>query len=162
MFRWVPVPSPTHVSKSQHGGKVPILEPQATTKIWLIIIKVGSWLIYAKYLWDCCIERWIWLFAWLNSQRKSQVSSPKNVAIYCWGYLNQHLLLLLLLFTTLLHMLTFWLNFNNGFTTPQYRAQYASLHRGSLAFIACCNFFPTLVHPLHGRITPCFLQIPQP
>ena len=36
------VPSPTHVSKSQHGGKVPTFEPQETIKIWLIIIKVGS------------------------------------------------------------------------------------------------------------------------
>jgi hypothetical protein len=42
------VPSPTHVSKSQHGGKVPTLEPQTIIKIWLIIIKVGSWLFYDK------------------------------------------------------------------------------------------------------------------
>ena len=36
------VPSPTHVSKSQHGGKVPTFEPQVTIEIWLIIMKVGS------------------------------------------------------------------------------------------------------------------------
>ena len=42
------VSSSTHVSKSQHGGKVPTLEPQETIKIWLIIIEVKSWLFYAK------------------------------------------------------------------------------------------------------------------
>jgi hypothetical protein len=36
------VPSPSHVSKSQHGGKVPTFEPQETIQIWLISIKVGS------------------------------------------------------------------------------------------------------------------------
>ena len=42
------VPSPIHVSESQHGGKVPTFEPQETIKIWLSIIKVGSWSFYAK------------------------------------------------------------------------------------------------------------------
>ena len=42
------VPSPTRVSKSQHGGEVPTCELQAIIKIWLIIIKVRSWLFYAK------------------------------------------------------------------------------------------------------------------
>jgi hypothetical protein len=42
------VPSPTHGSKSQRGGKVLTFEPQVTIKIWLIIIKVGSSLFYAK------------------------------------------------------------------------------------------------------------------
>ena len=42
------VASPTHVSMSQHGGKVPTLDPQETMKIWLIIITVGSLLCYAK------------------------------------------------------------------------------------------------------------------
>ena len=42
------VSSLTHVSKSQHGGKVPTFEPQENIKIWLIIIKVGSWLFYAE------------------------------------------------------------------------------------------------------------------
>ena len=46
------VPSPTHDSKSQHGGEVPTSKPQETMKIWLIIIKVGYWLIYEKYLRD--------------------------------------------------------------------------------------------------------------
>ena len=36
------VPSPTHVSKFQHGGKVPTSEPQQTIKIWFIIITVKS------------------------------------------------------------------------------------------------------------------------
>ena len=35
------VPSPTHVSKSQHGGKVPTFEPQESIKIRYIIIEVG-------------------------------------------------------------------------------------------------------------------------
>ena len=42
------VPNPTHASKSQHGGKVPTCEPPVTTKICLIIIKIISWLLYAK------------------------------------------------------------------------------------------------------------------
>ena len=33
------VPSPTHVSKSYHGGHVPTFEPQKIIKLWLIIIK---------------------------------------------------------------------------------------------------------------------------
>ena len=40
--------SPTHVSKSQHGGKVPTCEPQVIINIWLNVIRVGSWLFYAK------------------------------------------------------------------------------------------------------------------
>ena len=36
------VPSPTHVSKYQHGGKVPTFEPQYIMKTWLNIIKVES------------------------------------------------------------------------------------------------------------------------
>ena len=36
------VASPTHVSKSQHGGKVATCEPQVITKIWLNIIEVIS------------------------------------------------------------------------------------------------------------------------
>ena len=35
------VPNSTHVSKSQHGGKVPTLEPQETIEMRLIITKVG-------------------------------------------------------------------------------------------------------------------------
>ena len=40
------VPSPTHVSKSQHGGQVSTCEPQVTTEIWLTIIGVGSCLFH--------------------------------------------------------------------------------------------------------------------
>ena len=36
------VPSPIHVSKSRHGGKVPTFELQEIIKIWLIIVKFGS------------------------------------------------------------------------------------------------------------------------
>ena len=35
-------------TKSQHGGKVPTFESQETIKIWLIIMKVGSWLFYGQ------------------------------------------------------------------------------------------------------------------
>jgi hypothetical protein len=38
---------PTYVVESQHGGKVPTLEPQETIKIWLIIIKAQSLLLSA-------------------------------------------------------------------------------------------------------------------
>jgi hypothetical protein len=36
--------------KSQHGGKVPTFEPQESTKIWLIVIKIESLIFYAKVL----------------------------------------------------------------------------------------------------------------
>jgi hypothetical protein len=36
------VPSLSHDSKFQHGGKVPTYEPQVLTKICIIIMKVGS------------------------------------------------------------------------------------------------------------------------
>ena len=42
------VPSPSHVSKFQCGGILSTFELQETIKIWLIIIKVGSWLFNAK------------------------------------------------------------------------------------------------------------------
>ena len=42
-------PSPTHVGKSQHGGKVPTFEPQETNRIWMIVFKVGVWIFYAKH-----------------------------------------------------------------------------------------------------------------
>ena len=42
------VPSPTHVSESQCGGKISIFRFQGTIKIWLIIIKVRSLSFYAK------------------------------------------------------------------------------------------------------------------
>ena len=34
------IPRSTHVSKSQHEGKIPTFEPQETVEIWLITIKV--------------------------------------------------------------------------------------------------------------------------
>ena len=59
--RWVLAPvhmgfqvaSPTHVSKSQHGGKVPTWELQViTARIWLLIIEIRSWLLYGRHSWD--------------------------------------------------------------------------------------------------------------
>ena len=35
------VPSLTHASKFQHGGKALAFEPQETIHIWLIVLKVG-------------------------------------------------------------------------------------------------------------------------
>ena len=40
------VPSATHVSKFQHGGKAPTFEPQEIIKIWSLIIKVGSLIVF--------------------------------------------------------------------------------------------------------------------
>ena len=39
--------SPTHVDMSQHGGKVPMCEPQEIVKISIIIVNIGSLLFYA-------------------------------------------------------------------------------------------------------------------
>ena len=44
------VPSPTYVSKSQHGGKVPTFEFQETIKIWFIFIEVSLLSILCKYI----------------------------------------------------------------------------------------------------------------
>jgi hypothetical protein len=38
----------THGSKSQYGGKVPTFSPQETIQKWLMMIKVRSWLFWAK------------------------------------------------------------------------------------------------------------------
>ena len=73
------VPRPTHVSKSQHGGKVPTFEPQETITIRFVFIKVAS-LFYANNI-ITYIERWVWLFARPNSLHKPQISPPKSVAM---------------------------------------------------------------------------------
>ena len=36
------VPSPAHVSKSQHGGKIPTTEPQETIKVWFLSTQVKT------------------------------------------------------------------------------------------------------------------------
>ena len=74
------VPSPIHVSKSQHEGKVSTFEPQETIEIWFLFIKVGSWLVYAKSL-EICVESWVLLLAQPNSQHKFQASPQKNIAM---------------------------------------------------------------------------------
>ena len=49
------VPSPTHVNKSEHGGKLPTLEPQEPIKVWDLWDFVMYWLlIYAKSCDLCC------------------------------------------------------------------------------------------------------------
>ena len=40
-------PSPTHVRKPRHGGKVPIFQSQETIEVWLIFIRAGCWLFDA-------------------------------------------------------------------------------------------------------------------
>ena len=46
-----PVPSPTHISKSPHGGQsVPTFEHDETFKVWFLSMRVGSWLCYANKL----------------------------------------------------------------------------------------------------------------
>ena len=50
---------PSHVSKSQHGGKIPTFEPQAIMKIWLIIIKGGSFNIICKNSHGSDVESWV-------------------------------------------------------------------------------------------------------
>ena len=47
-FTWVP--SPTHVSKSQHGGKVSTFQSQKPIEIGLIIIKFRFFIILSKKL----------------------------------------------------------------------------------------------------------------
>ena len=42
------IPSPTHVSKAKHAGKVPTIEPQQTIKARFSSIKIRSCLFYAK------------------------------------------------------------------------------------------------------------------
>ena len=53
------VPSPTHVSKSPHGGKVFTCESQWSLKIWLIIIKVRFWLFYANIFMGLRVKSWL-------------------------------------------------------------------------------------------------------
>ena len=50
------VSSPTHLSKSPHGGKVPTCEPKKSTKVQLMSIKVKSLLFYAKTSQNLCWE----------------------------------------------------------------------------------------------------------
>ena len=67
------VPSPTHLSNSQHRGKVPTCEPQVTTKIWLVIIKVGSWLFYEKNIRVTCSTQLATQLPSLTSNKYSHV-----------------------------------------------------------------------------------------
>ena len=48
------VPSPTHVSKSQHGGKVPTFEPRETIKTRSIISKSDFNSFMQIYSQDLC------------------------------------------------------------------------------------------------------------
>ena len=50
------VPSSTHVSNSQHGGKVLTFEPQETIRIRFIIIEVGILIILCKSMNGTCVE----------------------------------------------------------------------------------------------------------
>ena len=48
------VPSPTHVSRSQHGGKVPSFEPQEPLKYGLFSSKLDLDYFMQKYSRDLC------------------------------------------------------------------------------------------------------------
>ena len=63
------------------GGKVPTFEPQEIVRIrFMVFVEVESWLFYAKVL-GTCVESWVELFAWPNSQHMSQASPPKSIAM---------------------------------------------------------------------------------
>ena len=74
-------PNPTHVSKSQHGGRVLAFEPQETIKIWLIIIKVGSRLFYAEIFAGLVLKVGSNFSLAPTLNTKSQASPPKSVAM---------------------------------------------------------------------------------
>ena len=52
-------PSPTQLSKSQHGDKVPTFEPQETIKVWFIFFRVGCFIISCKTIHSARVESWI-------------------------------------------------------------------------------------------------------
>ena len=80
------VPSPTYVSKSQHGGKVPTFEPQETIKIKLIIIKLWSWLVNAKtHSRDLCWELGL---AFCSTQLSTHVPSLTSQSVAVWGSMS--------------------------------------------------------------------------
>ena len=81
-------PSATHVSKSQHRSKVPTCEPQLTTKIWLNIIQVKSWLYYAQIFAQLGLS--VGCSFWLNPTRNTspkphlQKVLPCRHPCHCW------------------------------------------------------------------------------
>jgi hypothetical protein len=70
-------PSPTHVSESQHGGKVPTFEARFT-KIWWIIMKVQSSSFYANVF--VCWELGL---AFCSTHLSTQVSSLTSKKCTC-------------------------------------------------------------------------------
>ena len=86
------VPSPTRVTKSQHGGKVSTSEHQGTIKIRLINIEVGSGLIYAEVFAGLGLRVGSSFLARPHSQHKSQASSSNVLSCrhpchsWDWGF----------------------------------------------------------------------------
>ena len=72
--------TPTHVSKSQHRGKVPTVDLKKPLKYGQISLKLDLDYLMPKYH-RASIETWVWFFAQQNSQDKSQASPSKNVAM---------------------------------------------------------------------------------
>lgn len=77
------VPSPTRVSKSQYGGRIPSFEHHEPCKIWFVFI--------SEILIDLCrnilrgiVENWVEFFFSLNPtlKHKSKVSPPKSVSMH--------------------------------------------------------------------------------
>ena len=62
-------------------SQVLTFEPQATIEIWVINIKVGSWLFYAKVFAGLVVTVGSSFSVRPNSQHKSQASPPKSVAM---------------------------------------------------------------------------------
>ena len=48
--------APLMVASPNMEAKSRLFEPRVTLRIWLIIIKVGSWTCYEQYAWDSCWE----------------------------------------------------------------------------------------------------------
>jgi hypothetical protein len=52
-------PSPTHISKSQHGGKAPTFEPREITRFRSMFICIRFWLFHAKQIIGTCVGSWV-------------------------------------------------------------------------------------------------------
>jgi hypothetical protein len=75
------VPNPTHVSKSQHGGNIPTIEPQETIKIRLTIIEVESSLFHAKTFMGLVLRVGSNFLLDPTRHHKSLTSPPNSVAM---------------------------------------------------------------------------------
>ena len=76
------VPSPPLMLASTNmEAKVPTFEPQDTIKIWLIVIKVGSWLLYAKVY--AGLVLWVGSSFLLNPTLNTHLKPHLQIALPC-------------------------------------------------------------------------------